>query len=199
MPGFYELRHADVAENFRRNFANHEMTTLHEDGLYRHLRFMANNRREFWFDIITWPGSLVIKGDMGSYMFSRTTDMFEFFGTGDINPGYWAEKTPSYGHDALTKKWSPELFEKTVREVAQDYIDCYDVSDINVFWAAVEGDVLWYTHDEYEAREAVRDFKFDGETIFEDSWEWDVTDYTYQYLWCCFAIVHAIKTYNKEK
>src|SRR5580692_6155935 len=93
---------SDVAECFQRDTANHEMTVLHDDGLYRHLRFMQvitdeltgkQSRSSFyWFDLVTWPGNLVINGDMETFAFARSDDMFGFFRGDRINPGYWAEK-----------------------------------------------------------------------------------------------------------
>jgi hypothetical protein len=34
---------------------------------------------------------------------------------------------------------------------------------------------------------------------FEDTWEWDLTDYTHQFLWCCNAIPWAISLYDKHR
>jgi len=72
---------ADTAERFKRDTKDHEMTVLHEDGLYRHLRFRkpAGGYSEYWFDLVTWPGVLVIRGDMETFAFSRTEDMLAFF------------------------------------------------------------------------------------------------------------------------
>lgn len=198
MTGFYEARHADVRDRFVRDVAEHEMLVFHDNGLYRHLRFQKPGTYILGFDIITWPGSLVIRGDMGTYMFSRLTDMFEFFGEGDINPGYWAEKTPSYGLDQSIKRYSPETFEEMVKEYTRYFIDDYGVSDEEAFWDRIESEVIELGQTEEDARWAIRNFQVDTENIFVDTWEWDLTDYTYHYIWCCFAIVHAIKTYNKE-
>jgi hypothetical protein len=78
---------------FIKDTAEHEMTILHNDGLYRHLRFKKPGTRFYWFDLITWPGYLTIAGDMGTFTFERTEDMLTFFrGAGDINPQYWSEK-----------------------------------------------------------------------------------------------------------
>ena len=89
-----------VSDDGTKRIRAHEMTVLHDDGLYRHLRFTAMhlcNDAEwrttngfYWFDLATWPGTLTINGDCGTYTFSRTTDMFEFFrsryGISTVNP-----------------------------------------------------------------------------------------------------------------
>src|SRR3954466_1726422 len=73
----------------------HEVTVLHDDGLYRHLRFRSPDHSAYWFDLITVPGCLIFRGDGDSFVFSRTEDMFGFFRSsreGSINPTYWSEK-----------------------------------------------------------------------------------------------------------
>ena len=64
---------------------------------YRHLLFRQPNSGNMWFEIITWPDSLMIRGDMGSWSFSRVQDMFTFFRSDQlkINPSYWTEKIDS--------------------------------------------------------------------------------------------------------
>lgn len=94
----------DTAECFARDVSGHVLTVLHDDGVYRHLRCSNPESSGYWFEVVTWPGSLAIRGDMdGGYVFSRVTDMFEFFrrnGNNEgINPGYWAEKL---SHDVRT-------------------------------------------------------------------------------------------------
>lgn len=72
----------EIAARFAREMAGHEMTVLHDDGLYRHLRFTSNLRGhgEYWFYLITWPGCLTIRGDYGNaYTFTREPDMLPFF------------------------------------------------------------------------------------------------------------------------
>ncbi|MFC9973613.1 hypothetical protein ACFVH6_22230 [Spirillospora sp. NPDC127200] len=99
---------------FLPDVANHEMTVLRDDGLYRHLHFRGTGFGTYWFDLVTWPGCLAINGDMGGYQFRRVPDMFEFFRGPRINPDYWAEKTPQ-GRDSV-REYSPEQFEERVKE-----------------------------------------------------------------------------------
>lgn len=75
----------DVRARVVADLETHEMHVLHDDGLYRHIRFKRPGTLMYHFDLITWPGVLAVNGDMGSYMFSRVTDMFTFF-TGSL-PG----------------------------------------------------------------------------------------------------------------
>lgn len=55
----------EAAERFTKDVAGHVMTVLHDDGLYRHLRFVQPDRSGYWFEIVTWPGSLAVRGEMG--------------------------------------------------------------------------------------------------------------------------------------
>jgi hypothetical protein len=95
MSDSYDNGYAESRERFERDTAEHEMTVLHDDGLYRHIRFQAPGTSFYYYDLVTWPGHLVICGDMGDYHFARLRDMFTFFGAGaasTINPHYWGEK-----------------------------------------------------------------------------------------------------------
>ena len=68
-------------EQFLRDVAEHTMTVIREDGVSRHIRFAKPGTSCMHFDLITWPGYLCYTGDMGTYVFQRLTDMFEFFRT----------------------------------------------------------------------------------------------------------------------
>ncbi|HEY6115445.1 MAG TPA: hypothetical protein VI172_05755 [Candidatus Dormibacteraeota bacterium] len=111
----------EIAARFARDTARHEMTVLHDDGLYRHLRFSSNPRGygEYWFDLITWPGCLTVRGDYGDgYTFTRERDMLPFFRADrrwGINPHYWAQKLD--GHRASAKSYSEDAFRQVVREL----------------------------------------------------------------------------------
>lgn len=98
----YELTEA----SFLKDVANHEMQLLRDDGVYRHIRFKQPGTIDMHFDLVTWPGVLCYTGDMGTFVFTRLLDMFEFFRTDReraqrslgadqrlfVNHGYWSEK-----------------------------------------------------------------------------------------------------------
>src|SRR5690606_19663157 len=122
--------YTEIAARFANDTADHQMTVLHDDGVYRHLLFRDPQHSFNWFELITTPGQLVFSGDGDSYVFRRTTDMFDFFRSGiyrdgslNINPGYWSEKLAS-SRDAATS-FSEELFKaevaKTLADVEDDY------------------------------------------------------------------------------
>lgn len=82
----------NALQYFERDVAEHQMQVLRDDRLYRHLLFKKPGTGCYHFNIVTYPGTLVYTGDMGSFVFQRLEDMFEFFRSdadrGDgINPG----------------------------------------------------------------------------------------------------------------
>jgi hypothetical protein len=186
--------YAEIQARFARDTAHHEMTVLHDDGLYRHLRFWRPDHGEYWFDLVTWPFNLVVKGDMGSFHFSRfgadTEEMFRLFrGRTHINPGYWAEKLCAGRSDA--DEYSEEKFREVVLEqVAHD----------RVLTALVETEILESDDVSYEdgARNLLNFFQHES-FQFSDTWELNFHDWTVQYLWCCHAIVWGIQRYDAAK
>lgn len=192
-----------IAIRFARETANHRMTVLHDEGLYRHVRFKHPDTGFYWFDLITWPGRLSFAGDMDGYTFARTKDMFEFFRTSSrygINPGYWSEKVDG-GRDR-TKRYSEDKFRELVAEHIADHEE-----EFPGLTAAVQSEILDndYAVDlDYEdaARDALDTFRFksdDGEFRFTDTWEWDLRDYDWTFLWACRAIVWGIEQYDAAK
>lgn len=198
------------AENqFNTDTEQHQMTVTHDDGVYRHLRFQ---RPGFWlyhYEITTWPGHLTITGDMGTFTFARVDDMFTFFNEPRINPGYWAEKLRATdtmgGHIAF----SEEKFRALVLGEVDAYIAHHKDRDaLDGRWERlrrdVEHDVLSESYSEDAAMAAVRDF-YDhsgsgrGFKFSEDLWDWDVTEYRFQFLWCLHAIRWGVQTYYAER
>jgi hypothetical protein len=103
---------------FDRDVAEHQLTILHDDGLYRHLRCQRPNTEIGHFDVITWPGHLHIGGNRDGFTFRRLPNMFEFFrpsagwNLARINPDYWAEKITDGRERA--KVYSSDLYEEAV-------------------------------------------------------------------------------------
>ncbi|HZR50047.1 MAG TPA: hypothetical protein VFB06_11065 [Streptosporangiaceae bacterium] len=200
-----------VAERFARDTAYHIMKVRRDDGLYRHLSFLrfapvhpplAPSLSSFyWFDLVTWPHCLAINGDCGSFMFSRVEDMFGFFRGSRINPDYWAEKVRG---ETRTRCYSDDKFRQHVTEAAQEAEE-----DWPGLTQAVERDIFgaysqWNTEFEDGAREALRDFEYRPSGLaasaegfrFDHSWEWDLRDWDWQFLWCLHAIQWGISRYD---
>ena len=177
---------------------DYKMEIILDDGLHRHLKFMHNNRHDGYFNITTWPGHLCISGDMGTFVFSRISDMVNFFSGNGINPGYWAEKVQAesrfgngcseFSYESFHKKVKEELTELTsdeyddkTREEAKDYLDQLETVE----------------EDEYGAVEFIRNMHIEG----AETWEWGAyhEEYTFHYLFACYAINFACNTYLASK
>jgi hypothetical protein len=113
-------------ERFLRDAASHRMTVLRDDGVERHLRFRTPGTVCYGFDLLTFPGHLLITGDCGSFLFRRLEDMFKFFRadrkSGDelcINPQYWSEKLEatdcSGARGGAAKEYSEEKFKASIK------------------------------------------------------------------------------------
>ncbi|MCZ1006384.1 hypothetical protein [Streptomyces lydicus] len=195
-------REQDVAARFRKDTARHQMTILHDDGLYRHLRFTSNPHGygEYWFDLITWPGRLAMCGDIGEdYVFSRTADMFEFFRTDrrwGINPHYWAEKLG--GGRRSVKEYSEDLLRQLVVErfVSDARFEGVPAGTGKALRTWVLDEDL---SDEHLARNVLESFAYQGYEFADDVWEWDFHDYTSSFLWACHAIAWGIGQYDVVK
>ncbi|MYX67318.1 hypothetical protein K388_05052 [Streptomyces sp. KhCrAH-43] len=195
------MTYDDIAARFKRDTANHAMTVLHEDGLYRHLRFSSNSRGygEYWFDLVTWPGRLAMCGDMGDdYVFSRLPDMFEFFRADrqwGINPDYWAEKLG--GGRSSVQEYSEGAFRQIVRELFVSAVQCGEAP--RGLGKAVRADILDYDlSDEAEARKLLESFEYKG-FAFGDTWEFRFRDYDHSFLWACYAIQWGIARYDRVR
>lgn len=184
-----------TSAQFLADVAAHRMATRQDSGLYRHLVFrQPENSWNMWFEVVTWPGSLTIQGDMGTWSFSRVEDMFTFFrsATLRINASYWGEKITSESRfGGPSRKFNMDTFQANVISS----LDGYGLSETEraEVVEALEEDV--FGDDESTARRALADFKHD-DFEFSDSWEIEGTGYTYHYLWCLHAIVWAIQQYD---
>ena len=196
---FYEKLYPDTYDRFRRDVADHQLTVVHDQGLYRHLRFRNPKSFMYWYDLVTFPGSLVIKGDMGTHIFTREEDMFGFFGTGDINPSYWAEKTPDWGRGPGIKEYRPTIFESTILSMSGDFVREHTVLDTALFVSQINHGILEEKDDYHAAVRAASDFSWNGHEVFPEIHGMDFTEYTEQFLWSCLAIPYGIRHYRATK
>ncbi|GAA2347285.1 hypothetical protein [Dactylosporangium salmoneum] len=219
----------DANTIFTSDIAGAEMTVLHDDGLYRHIRFKGSGFT--WFDLVTWPGNLTVKGSHGTYTFSRETDMFGFFRQSNgVNVDYWAEKTPDgrqsvkvYSEEATTKRLV-EVYTEHGRQV--DELQARYEVDLSTWkvtppdqrypraWQGVREPVKPKTVA--ELRREVAEARRDGELSYEDGarrfladwesvdivsgvYEWDLREYDFHFVWSCHAIAWGIRQYDAVK
>lgn len=174
-------------ERFAQDVAEHQMTVVRAAGVDRHLRFKKSGSTSYWFDVITWPGTLCIDGDCGTFVFRREIDMFDFFRTNgvDINPSYWAEKCVSASRRELTEfDW--DTFARNVNRHVEDEDEAQR--------EAVLDELCSIEPDEFGAVSFIRDFEHDG-FRFTD-WETDSRIYAFHFIWCLRAIVWGIQQWD---
>ena len=206
-------------DQFLKEVDQHVMEVIRDDGLYRHIRFRRPGTMCMHFDLITWPGYLCYCGDMGTYVFSRLSDMLEFFRTDrdyahrsgrklGINPGYWSEKLLAVDgnrRSAGVKEFSAARFERTVKDWLANWMrhEGLDKEGRRELRRLVEDQVLPSAHDgEVRAFDAVMGFseEVDGQRFeFTDFWEVDCTEYTHRFVWCCYALAWGIQKYDESK
>lgn len=161
----------EIAARFARDTASHQMTVLHDDGLYRHLRFTAPGMGSIGsFDLITWPYNLVVKaGWVFAFDIDATPDMFDLFRRtalkGQINPGYWQEKVRA-GRDEVVD-YSDELLKAEIEQYVKAWLEDAQDDDFEAkLRSAIQDHFFSDTADynvefESEALRALNDFDFD--------------------------------------
>jgi hypothetical protein len=180
-----EGRDEEVAKRFPNDVKEHVLTIVFDSDVHRHLICGKPGDCCGRFEIVTFPGYLVIVGDYGSFTFWRLRDMFEFFGEGQVNLSYWCEKLTAVNKDNGAESFSQDK----LRENLLDYMEVNSVKQLSDELIRV-----YNSESEY-------DFYLNLSHCDKnyDIWEIGIKDYTYYYIWCCHAIVWAIKEYRKMK
>ena len=192
-------------ESFLQSVCNHQMTVIKDDGVNRHLRFKAPGTIHMSFDVITWQGGLCYTGDMGSYVFQRLPDMFDFFRGSGPNTGYWGEKCVAVDSCDGIREYSPDKAREVIEEWVASTIDSVECNAEFAagLRAAVNDELLPKIHDGEQAiRGAADEFYYaDGDTTywFKDFWEVTLTRKTSRFVWCCHALPWAIGVYDRSK
>lgn len=203
-------------ERFLHDIKSHNMAVHLDEGLHRHLSFSRNGSSIYRFDLLTWPGHLTITGDCGTYTFQRVPDMFDFFRTDEdykrthldrmlhINPPYWGQKLLSVCKQGGYHEYDEtEFAERVARQFEQYWEHAVWYTDLSTdmaeMWETIEQDVLSLADSEHDAYDAVNSFRY-RDFQFQDFFDAGGTEaYTYHYLWCLYAIVSGIETYDAYK
>jgi len=184
-------------DDIQKSLAMHKMTIVKNDDLHRHLKFKRSDGTiNQWFEIVTWPNVLTIHGDMGTYVFSRLEDMFQFFREGKdhrINPSYWAEKVRATenrglrcGHYDFSERLARNAVAREVRylrdsgasnEVCRDFLESVSYDSLDDHYLSVS------------------EWECEGFSI-SDYWETNLQEHTYSFIWCLHAIVWGIRQFD---
>lgn len=192
------MTYEPTEQSFLDDVKRHVMEIELNNGIFRSLTFGADGTINKSFRIVTWPGHLCISGDMGTYVFSRLRDMFEFFRGNSINPGYWSEKVMAQDRNSPVMKFCEEKFRNAVysylgaSEADKEYLEEHFfpyVMDSNNEHCVMNEVMSWQDPREDED---IAEFEF------SDFFEYRITDYSYHYIWCLHAIVWAIGQFDNH-
>lgn len=205
-----------TGEQFARDTARHELTVKHDDGLYRHLMCRRSNSGLYHFEVVTWPGALLLRGDIdGAYCFRRLDDMFAFFRSDGAVPNlhYWSEKLAGGRNSVL--EHSADVARQMIAEAIGDYEEG-SYPYLLGRWDASQSPRGAEPVSPATARALVADCEEDGDLdhahglrnllseleamgVASDTWEWDCRDWSPSFVWACHAIVWAIARYDAQR
>lgn len=186
-------REKQVAEDCKKWFANHVIEVLHEDGLYRHYRCGKPGDSNMSFNIVTFPGRLIVCGDIGDMAWERCPDMLEWAKNAVHSTGYFQEKT---WQCIESKEFTEEAAIAAMRWQHEAIVGDLDESD--------EADVV----ARQEADEQLAEFislAGEGEHEFMNAYvdsDWydgefpTIEDYTREFLRCREAVRWFLKNYK---
>jgi len=191
-------------DQFLADVKNHAVIVGRDEGCWRHICCCRPGEVNLSFEIITYPGGLLFRGDAGTYAFERTDDMFKFFRSGPdglrINPRYWSEKCVAACTSGGITEYDPERFESVIQEQGDEWLGALSAHDQHEYLKYELDQLLSVSGDgEDFARRAVDDFRVEiGERIYEftDFFECNLSKFTHRFLWCCWAITWAIDCYD---
>ena len=203
---------SNIRKRFLKDTKEHQLTIVKDDGIYRHIQISKPGTCVCHYNLTTWPYHLCISGDMGTWVFSRIEDMFDFFIMNDsdynkpdeINPHYWAEKVQAisrFGGSGIYE-FDTDDFKAQVRRRVKEYFEGHP-QGCKECLQELEDDVFMYMDDypkeviyerlynfSYSAPDG-DEFTFSGEDMP------DAQRFSLYYIWILYAIVKGITMYNK--
>ena len=195
------MEYACTKERFLKDVESHSITFNNDSDGFRHIRFRNPDDSAYFFDLVTWPMHLCVSGDMGTYVFKRTMDMFDFFRNKDlsINPEYWSEKAESIDRNGGIKIFSPDLFQKNIFHEFRENCDLRGESRRECL-KAIQDDILCFIDEESESDLLSKAMNFDFNGFgMQDFWDHNNKEYTYRFIWNLYAIVWGIQMYDAFK
>lgn len=184
------------------DLSQHRMRIVMDKDVHRHIRFSNDGSFIHHFNLTTWPGFLAITGDMGDYLFQRLPDMFAFHRKPmdhNIDIDYWAKKCRAQDVNSPIKHFSDTAFKRAVRDYASEFDEQEDKA--GTFIADQIEDLLSATYS--TADEAISQALYivddRARSVFPEIHEYDLTEHSYHFRWCCEAIRWGINQYDNQK
>lgn len=172
-----------LEKEFFEHVKNHKLVVSLDNGVHRHITLKQPGTTNRQFHLVTFPGYLCYTGDMGSFVFTRLEDMFEFFREKPdhhmvelglklyTNHSYWSEKLCasdcSGRHEGKSTEFDADRFKARILEYLRDWIKTsreegtLDKEERRELWEAVHEQVI----------EKVDDYGENAQTMaYEFSW-----------------------------
>lgn len=194
-------------ESFIKDIENHVLTVKLDQGLYRDMTFAKPDSSCMLVNITTRNGFLFYTGDMGSFTFRRTPDMFDFFRNkdGGINPCYWAEKLEAVDRFGGHEEFSESIANNCIDSRLLDFLSELDMDDPEDEEKATQAKSAVFDFkrctDSYNSMvEAYNDWDADeaGGMKLDDFFDGSFNTHTSRLIWCLRAIVHVINLYDQQ-
>lgn len=183
---------------------------LHDHGLYRHIYLHHPETSACHYHITTWPGYLCFSGDMGTFVFHRVPDMLAFFRKEQPNYQYWHEKLQGICKADGSQEFSPELVAEYVADVFREHDFRAEVQETDKsayiraaeLWWRIQIHLLGGLHEMSEAEAITQLIGFNSpysRIDFQGAWEIRTRVYSHRFIWCCLALVKAVRMYDQAK
>lgn len=115
-----------------------------------------------------------------------------------INPGYWGEKLQSVARQGGYVEFSNERFVAAIKDRFQSWCEDHEPDEAtkDSLWEAIQDEVL-LCGSEHESQQAAYDFRHEPTGfVFRDFFESQLTNYTFHFIWCCYAIAWGVQRYD---
>lgn len=200
-----------IRQRFLNDTKGHTMDIRHDDGVYRDIVFSRNGSSMFLFSLATTPGTLLYTGDMGTFVFRRTQDMFQFFHHPSQNAprhpdfSYWHEKLEAADkHDGSCSDSKEILFERLREFISDDPDDDMDRStkvEIKSFIDDLESrsEDMHFVEIYREADQFYIGPNTSPDFHFSDLWDYNYKAFTDRFIWACYAIQWGVAKYFSHK
>jgi len=165
-------------------FANHVLVPRLNCGLFRSWRCQTPREGAYWFDVVTGPGWLMVRGDVGELIVQRCDDMIAWSRGSIESIDYFAEKVP---HEIETEEYDAdvarEYLAEELSECEREILEATDDADCKAYrkrhTAIIDLQECGYIDEEHRfVQEAYDSDIFDGGDFPR------FTNYTSSFLWC---------------
>lgn len=174
-----KARIAQIASLASNAFVNHSIQTIHEDGIFRHYKCSTNGSLIFHFNVTTFPGRLVVTGDIGDLIAERCEDMFQWTPGALGSIDYFEEKIVA---PRINRSWDADVTRAWIEEARVDFDDDDGISEkLDAVARCIDDGEQFVNQEIYESG------LMDG-CEFPDLTIWDS-----RFLWCREALLWFFK------